>query len=153
MRIKSLMKNKKAFSAIIAALILMLIAVAAGVVVYAYVMGWIGGVQTNPPGQGIIVIDSINAVDTQNATVYVRNAGTIPVTVSAIYIDGANATINNTAVDLNINVESVKAVIIKPASDLTSGESYLVKVVCTDGTTTSSTLVTPSELPTPSPTP
>ncbi|NLD66911.1 MAG: hypothetical protein GX648_10125, partial [Crenarchaeota archaeon] len=49
MRIKSLMKNKKAFSAIIAALILMLIAVAAGVVVYAYVMGWIGGVQTNPP--------------------------------------------------------------------------------------------------------
>jgi len=152
MRIKSLMKNKKAFSAIIAALILMLIAVAAGVVVYAYVMGWIGGVQTNPPGQGIIVIDSINAVDTQNATVYVRNAGTIPVEVSSIYIDGALATINN-PVDLNINVESVKAVIIKPASDLTSGESYLVKVVCTDGTTTSSTLVTPSELPTPSPTP
>jgi flagellin-like protein len=57
MRIKSLMKNKKAFSAIIAALILMLIAVAAGVVVYAYVMGWIGGVQTNPPVSGIITIE------------------------------------------------------------------------------------------------
>ena len=76
MRIKSLMKNKKAFSAIIAALILMLIAVAAGVVVYAYVMGWIGGVQTNPPGQGIITIDSVS---NDLETVYVRNAGTIPV--------------------------------------------------------------------------
>jgi flagellin-like protein len=39
----SILKNRRAFSAVIASLILMLLAVAAGGVVYAYVMGWIGG--------------------------------------------------------------------------------------------------------------
>ena len=42
--LKKLLKSKIAFSAVVASLILMLISVAAGVVVYGYVMGWIGGV-------------------------------------------------------------------------------------------------------------
>ncbi|MDT8781619.1 MAG: hypothetical protein IAX22_03095 [Candidatus Bathyarchaeota archaeon] len=146
MRIKSLMKNKKAFSAIIAALILMLIAVAAGVVVYAYVMGWIGGVQTNPAGQGIIVIDSIDAVDTETAIVYVRNAGTIPVTVSAIYIDGSlsPSPSPSAAGGLTIPVGIVEAITVTDV--FSAGQSYLFKVVCIDGTTVSGTLVTPTTL-------
>lgn len=151
MRIKSLMKNKKAFSAIIAALILMLIAVAAGVVVYAYVMGWIGGVQTNPPGQGIIVIDSINANATTNMVdVYVRNVGTVSVTVSSIYIDDVKATVLN---ELLIPTANVEQIAVTPGVDLVEGGSYLVKVVCTDGTTTSATFAAQSPIPTPTPTP
>jgi len=68
MKLKKFYKNKRAFSAIIAALIMMLLAVAAGVVVYAYVMGWIGGAQQNPTQTGKTKFDSITA----NAT-----AGTI----------------------------------------------------------------------------
>ncbi|NLD66895.1 MAG: hypothetical protein GX648_10040, partial [Crenarchaeota archaeon] len=127
-----LMKNKKAFSAIIAALILMLIAVAAGVVVYAYVMGWIGGVQTNPPGQGIITIDSVS---NDLETVYVRNAGTIPVTLSAVYIDGIQV-LDDTYIDVGEVVE----IDISSETPTESG-SYVIKVVCTDGTTVSTTAV------------
>ena len=147
MRIKSLMKNKKAFSAIIAALILMLIAVAAGVVVYAYVMGWIGGVQTNPPGQGVIVIDSITTQTNNNTLgIYVRNAGTISVTASSIYIDGAKVN----ADESTIPVEQVMKIEVTDVT-IVEGNSYLVKVVCTDGTTVSTTFVAQAAIPTPTP--
>ena len=61
MRLKKLHNSKTGFSAVIAALILMLLAVAAGVVVYAYVMGWIGNTQQSSTSTGIMQIDSITA--------------------------------------------------------------------------------------------
>ncbi|MDD4325976.1 MAG: hypothetical protein PHC63_06070 [Candidatus Bathyarchaeota archaeon] len=138
MRIKSLMKNKKAFSAIIAALILMLIAVAAGVVVYAYVMGWIGGVQTNPPGSGIITIESYTS-----DTLYIRNHGTNTLTIDTVYIDNTpifitdSATIDNTPDPVALS--SGLNTIVFDADTFTAGN--LVKIVCDDGTTVSQTLV------------
>ena len=145
MRIKSLMKNKKAFSAIIAALILMLIAVAAGVVVYAYVMGWIGGVQTNPPVSGIITIESYTNV--QNGTdpyslLYIRNHGTTELIIDDIYIDGTRlpeATYETltaqTATDVTLDLSTLD---LTPPDKLKAGMS--IKVVCTDGTTVTQTL-------------
>jgi hypothetical protein len=87
-----LRKNKTAFSAVIASLILMLLAVAAGVVVYGYVMGWIGGAQQNPTSTGKLQIDSIVAYAgpaTGNITLYVRNVGAVSLTPSSIYVNGA----------------------------------------------------------------
>ncbi len=135
MRIKSLMKNKKAFSAIIAALILMLIAVAAGVVVYAYVMGWIGGIQTNPPASGIITIESYTSSST-NSTLYIRNHGTTSLTIDAIYIDGEIYIGPGTTINL---IESTVNAI--PVDDMKLKAGMVIKVVCTDGTTVSQTLV------------
>jgi len=139
MRIKSLMKNKKAFSAIIAALILMLIAVAAGVVVYAYVMGWIGGIQTNPPASGIITIESYT-----DSTLYIRNHGTTTLTIDAVYRNGGAIfgtgvspvpTVTPSPPDLAMGLNTLEI------SDVTFSPGDLIKIVCTDGTTVSQTLV------------
>ena len=136
MRIKRLMKNKKAFSAIIAALILMLIAVAAGVVVYAYVMGWIGGVQTNPPASGIITIESYTNSSLTEGVLYIRNHGTTQLSIDAVYINGATYAISG------VNSTTLMASSVNPieftAKTFEAGD--LVKIVCTDGTTVSQTL-------------
>ena len=141
MRIKSLMKNKKAFSAIIAALILMLIAVAAGVVVYAYVMGWIGGVQTNPPASGIITIESFTN-DGNDGILYIRNHGTTGLTIDTLYINDVllynDGTYYETLTAIDTTLETGLTDITLTDFKVKSGD--LVKIVCTDGTTVSQTL-------------
>jgi len=116
-------RGKRAFSPVIAALILMLLAVAAGVVVYTYTMGWIGGATTSPGGtQGKLLFDSIYG-DTTNSKIkiYVRNVG------------GKDLTTSFTSV--KITVQSVKYLEVnKP---MTLGYFYEVKVTCKDGTTVS----------------
>ena len=72
-------KEKKAISPIIATLLLILIAIAAGVVVYAYVIGFVGNSTTNTgSSQNQISIDNLaiaSATSSFPATVFVRNLG------------------------------------------------------------------------------
>jgi hypothetical protein len=73
---KKNLRSKTAFSAVIASLILMLIAVAAGVVVYAYVMGWIGNASQSSASTGVLSIDSVTAsVSNSQVKLYIRNSG------------------------------------------------------------------------------
>lgn len=133
MRMKSIMKNKKAFSAIIASLILMLLAVAAGVVVYAYVMGWIGNVQqTSTPGTGKLSFDSITGTaSTSKINCYLRNDGSENLTLSSYYINGVSVTPTNT----NATSLTIQSVInLQFTQTMKAGESYTVKVVCADST-------------------
>ncbi len=135
MKIKRMMKNKKAFSAVIAALILMLLAVAAGAVVYAYVMGWIGGVQQNTPNTGIMQFDSLTATaDSTNATVtaYVRNTGSTALTISSVYVAGVDET-SSATFTASLPVQGSQGITIIDLS-LNANQFYEVKVVCTDGT-------------------
>jgi len=71
--------NKKAISPIIATLLLILIAIAAGVIVYAYVVGFIGNSTTNSGGTtNTLSIDQLTVSSkTSNAlgTAYLRNEG------------------------------------------------------------------------------
>lgn len=142
MRMRKLFKNKYAFSAIVASLILMLLAVAAGVVVYAYVMGWIGGAQTSPVQTGKVQFDSITAARSGNngtITMYVRNLGSSDVTFSAAYVDGVAKTVadsTGTGFTGTLPVQTVNALYITNQT-LTVGRDYTVKLVFTDGTTLS----------------
>jgi archaeal type IV pilus assembly protein PilA len=136
-------KNKKAFSAVIASLILMLIAVAAGVVVYAYVMGWIGGAQTNSANTGIITVDQISANSTSSQIkVYVRNSGSSPVTLDKFYV-GGNAVTNATALTTTSAAIPVGGTAYLQFNNqaLTVNTSYEVKVVCSDSTQVSQSVV------------
>ena len=76
---KSNQKGKKAISPIIATLLLILIAIAAGVVVYAYVIGFVGNSTSNTgSSQNQISIDDLavaSATSSFPATVFVRNLG------------------------------------------------------------------------------
>ena len=141
-----LRKNKMAFSAVIASLIMMLLAVAAGVVVYGYVMGWIGGAQQNPTSTGKLQMDSIvanvNATGTGNVTLYVRNVGAGSLTVSSVYVNGVNQTAIPSGLANPIGVQQSAGGTVDPIVGLAlqTNVFYEVKVVCTDGTMVSTSV-------------
>jgi flagellin-like protein len=81
-------RNVKAISPVISVLMMIAVAVAASLVTYAWVMGYLG-FTTNKVGKAI-QIQSI-AFDDPTAgkiTVYVQNVGDSDVTISDIYVDG-----------------------------------------------------------------
>jgi hypothetical protein len=134
-------RAKKAFSAIIASLILMLLAVAAGVVVYGYVMGWIGGTTQNPTHTGQMQFDSLHAYATSpNGTIktYVRNVGGVDLNVSQIYIEGVGVTnVTNTNGSINGTLAIQSVIYLEVNYNMTKNNFYEVAVACKDGTTIS----------------
>jgi hypothetical protein len=137
MRLKRLLRKDKAFSAVIASLILMLLAVAAGVVVYAYVMGWIGGATGQEAGQyGELSLDTVIANSTSDViTAYVRNIGGISATPDKAYVNDYNVT-SMTSSPATIDPNAVANVTINAATPgLTKNITYEVKIICSDGTT------------------
>ena len=134
---KRFLRDKRAFSPVIAALILMLIAVAAGVVVYGYVMGWLGGATNVPPGtKGELQFDSLYATAGSPGaiTTYVRNVGQKELTLSRVYVNGGNMTFALSDYTLSVGEVSGEITVIYT---MTAGRTYEVKVTCTDGTSIS----------------
>ena len=139
--LKKMHGSKRAFSAVIASLILMLLAVAAGVVVYAYVMGWIGGATTNPRQTGHLSFDTTwaNATASQ-IKLAVRNVGGTNLVLSNVYIQGtdfsSSCTINSitlNATGYTLNVQQVAYLVIN-YTGMSVGSYYNVQVACKDGT-------------------
>lgn len=132
---KGMFRSKKGFSAIIASLILMLLAVAAGVVVYSYVMGWIGGTTNNPQRTGHLAFDDIYANATAGTIkMYVRNVGGVNLMLSKVYVDGndvANVTVIPDA-GAALNVQGVTYLSVNYS--MTTNHYYTVQVACKDGT-------------------
>lgn len=134
MKMKRQLRSKRAFSAVIASLILMLLAVAAGVVVYGYVMGWIGGATQNSTHTGQMQFDSIHADagSPGKIKIYVRNVGGTDINVTKIYVEGTD-TSNNTAItDGALPVQAVIYLEVNYA--MTKNYFYTVAVNCKDGT-------------------
>lgn len=137
MEMKRVFRSKKAFSAVIASLILMLLAVAAGVVVYAYVMGWIGGTTQNPTRTGQMQFDSLSAkAATNNIQMYIRNVGGTNLTISKIYVEGFD-TANQTAITTGTTLGVQNVDCVNVTYTMTKNYFYEVAVVCKDGTTVS----------------
>ena len=141
MKTKRQFKLKRGFSAIIASLILMLLAVAAGVVVYGYVMGWIGGATTNPRQTGHLSFDTTYAnVTGSKITLAVRNVGGTNLVLSDVYVQGVNCTGLSTINGLNLNTNPYNLTVQQVANlnitytGMTVGSYYSVQVVCKDGT-------------------
>jgi FlaG/FlaF family flagellin (archaellin) len=133
---KNLRKSAKAISPIIATLMLMLLAVAAGVIVYAYVTGWIGGAtQTSGAPKGQLQVDSITATTT-TIQVYIRNLGGEVAKVDAIYVEGNAVASVSPSLPQTIDVGKVQGFTLGSLT-LTQGHFYKVTVVCADGTTIS----------------
>ncbi len=134
---KKLLRSNRAFSAVIASLILMLLAVAAGVVVYAYVMGWIGGATQTTSHQGELQFDSIYANSTSGTLkIYVRNVGGVDLTLSKIYVDGAEkANATDAIPDAGVSIPVQDVQYLEVSQTMTENYFYEVKVTCKDGTT------------------
>jgi archaellum component FlaG (FlaF/FlaG flagellin family) len=85
-------KKRRGISTFIATLLLMVLAVAAGVVIYAYTMGYLGSFNT-PSQMGAISIDTYSLDPTVPAgsnalIVYIRNIGKSSFQLNTIYIGG-----------------------------------------------------------------
>jgi hypothetical protein len=86
-----IVKNRRGISTFIATLLLMVLAVAAGVVIYAYTMGYLGGFG-GPQTLGSISIDTYNIPTDISVDVYVRNIGKTTFVLQNAYFDGTPVT-------------------------------------------------------------
>jgi len=88
--------SRKAVSPVVATVILVLISVVAGVMLWLWVSGFTSSATAQQPALNErIKIDSVKVDKTNNGlklSVYVRNVGSIPVTISSVYIVTYNGT-------------------------------------------------------------
>uniref|UniRef100_A0A7J3Z8H8 Flagellar biosynthesis protein FlaG n=1 Tax=Ignisphaera aggregans TaxID=334771 RepID=A0A7J3Z8H8_9CREN len=140
--------HRKGVSPIIATVILVLIAVAAGVMLWLWVSGF---ASTTPTEQQAlnerIRIDAVKIKD-NIVTIYVRNIGNVDVKISAAYIlDTSNIIVasNTSTTEMPTvsrgAVEEVKVVV--SSEQLNPGYVYKVRVVTTNGVEATYTFVAP----------
>jgi flagellin-like protein len=140
MRSFRIKKNKKGVSPIIATLLLIVIAVAAAVVTYSFVTGFIGTATSQSKTQGQMSVDTGSVTNATSITLYVRDTGTQPETLSTVYVDGVLLTANTTvSITLpgTIAPNNVGTVIITDNTGTVTwntGSAHEVKLVATDGT-------------------
>jgi flagellin-like protein len=124
--------SKKGISPILATLLLIVIAVAAVIVTYAWVLTFTQQ-QATVAGRMIKFDSVVIDATVNNVTIYVRNTGTETVTIDKVYIDGKDFTKYTnltTAATLSENEVVRITTTIDPAGEFafTAGEWYKVKV-------------------------
>ncbi len=136
-RITKIRRNIKAISPVISVLLMIAVAVVASLVVYAWVIGFVGS-KTNQVGKAI-QIQSV-ALTSSGLSVYVQNVGDSNVAFSlpCVYINGVSAsgltalpTIGSTLAPGA--TESFTGVTLT-GTTFAAGQSVTVKVASTDGT-------------------
>ncbi len=145
---------RKGISPIIATVLLILIAIAAGIVIYAFATGWIGGRLNEGSGpQAVLVVETGYWDSNNNAFVlYVRNDGGVVANITRAYITDPDGNVyyidtshisNSTTLATN---GTGKGVIVSPgnvnetviyygATTLTvqKGYAYKITLVSSDG--------------------
>jgi len=127
--------GKRGVSPVIAVLLLIVIAVAAAVLTYLWVLGYIGTVQSTGGTEQLQERIKIEGVDTVNNEVYVRNIGDIKVTIDAVYVLNATGVIDSdTTVSQEIEPGEVAEISLPTGISWKSGVTYIVKAVTETGT-------------------
>ena len=129
----------RAISPVVATLILIIVAVVAGVAVYGFVTGFIAQTTSQSQSPSSIVIDAAIVDDdagtyTVNATV--RNIGQESTTVTAVYVlDAGDLSLigSDTSVSVSINPGNAVTVNANPTLPDLDGQWVIVKVVTDDG--------------------
>lgn len=124
--------ERKGISTFIATLLLMVLAVSAGVVIYAYTMGYLGGFGGTEQ-LGAMSIDEYSANSIDNVTTaYIRNIGKTTINIDTAYVDGHNCTFNASEIlegDVGlVTIDSTGKVNIE------SGKTYEIKLIAEDNT-------------------
>jgi archaeal type IV pilus assembly protein PilA len=141
-KMKNLKKNKKGVSDVIAVLLMIAIAVAASLIAYAWVMGYLGGT-TNKVGKAIQIQSMYYSTSGSGTlTIYVQNVGSGPVTLTNVYENGQNATsISFSPATLPMNQTSTVTTGLPAGFNPVNAVD--VKVVCSDGTFIEATQTVP----------
>lgn len=120
---------------LLAALLLVVIVVIASVIIYAWSTGLLGGLMPGAPSvkEGLSM-DSYNC-STTVATLYIRNVGTIDVTLESYIIEEGGAALTGPATPggtLTIPVAGYET--ITCSGSFVAGHSYTIKIITTKGT-------------------
>jgi hypothetical protein len=108
----------------------MVLAVSAGVVIYAYTMGYLGGFG-GTESLGAMSVDTYSG-DSSNITAYVRNIGGSSINITTAYINGELANITGGSVSIPEN--EVMLVDVSLSAGFTVGHTYEVKLIAEDNT-------------------
>ena len=126
--------DKRGISPIMATLLLIVIAIAAIIVTYAWITAYIGG-GTHQAGARIEFDEAFINATSDEVTIYVRNKSPSgePVTIDRVYIEGTDVTDHCTAgsEDLPVTLQAdevIKLTITGAGIDFIAGQYYTVKV-------------------------
>ncbi len=131
MKIGKLKVGRKAVNPVIATLLMIAIAVAAGILVYVWSMGLVGTLQAGGGEQTKeqVMMEAYDWTTTSTLILHMRNVGTTQIDIAEIYVEGnaqgqtATIAIDGTA-DLTCGALGFTPV---------SGRSYSIKVVTSTG--------------------
>nr|MDO8133082.1 hypothetical protein [Candidatus Njordarchaeum guaymaensis] len=131
---KKIMGKRKGISTILAALLLVVIVVVASVIVYAWATGLFGGLMPSSPSvkEGLSM-DSYKWEANNTATLFIRNVGSVDVTIESYYVEEAGQTITGPT-DLGTIIKVNDSVGVGVTWTAVSGHSYTVKLITTRGT-------------------
>ena len=133
MNLEKIQEEKKAISPIIATLLLILIAIAAGVIVYAYVVGFIGG-STSNSGGSTSVIQITNFCATKSGSTHC-NSGTDAYSISILNAGSVSISSGNAQVYFtDVTASTTGSVTCNIASAVAPGSTY----TCSDTSWTAS---------------
>jgi FlaG/FlaF family flagellin (archaellin) len=131
-------KSRRGVSTIIAVLLMIIITVAAAVIVWAFLSGYIGARTAPSTAQSVIQINAIHVADAGHASVDVQliSAGSDP-SIVAVYVNGELDNGPTYPVGLGTTMGATQLIpLAKPVA-----VGYVVKVVCADGGAASATAV------------
>jgi archaeal type IV pilus assembly protein PilA len=135
MNFKRLMKNSKAISPIFATLILIAIAVIAGVVVYMFTSGTLatmtgGGTAAQ---EKVSIQAAAGSISGGNFTVWAQNTGGGSVTITNAIIKGSSGDVLNTVATTGAPLTSGNLIQIKGLFAFAAGNSYTITLVSSNG--------------------
>ncbi|MCS7124838.1 MAG: hypothetical protein NZ932_05445 [Candidatus Bathyarchaeota archaeon] len=130
MNTKTLLKSRRGISPILATLLLIVIAVAAIVVTYAWIMTYMSSAGQQAGVQ--LVLDTVSWPNSTTIKLYVRNVGTSNAIIDAVYIGTSAANLvpaNHNGRNKAVPAEGADALEITIDYTWTSGTTYYFKVV------------------------
>ena len=127
-------RNSRGISTFVAVLLLILLAVAAGVVIYAYTMGYFGNLGgTSTPGT--ISLDSATLNGTTHVMkAYIRNVGRGSVDFDNVYVDGTLVPDGNVTASPDPVSEGDVSEITVTYWAFETPNTYEIKIVAEDNT-------------------
>jgi FlaG/FlaF family flagellin (archaellin) len=129
-----MIEKRRGVSTFIAVLLLMALAVSAGVVIYSYTMGYLGGLGgTSLPGA--LSLDTATCDEsTSTMTAYIRNIGKGSFTLSSAYVDGILVPTGNMTQSPALLTEGNVAQLDIVYWSFTAPTSYEIKIIGKDNT-------------------
>lgn len=123
--------RRRGISTLMAALLLLILAISAGAIIYAYTMGFLGGFRATPSKQGVLALDSAKCT-TEEIKAYIRNIGGGTVIIDRAYVNGR--AVEGAGYVFQVDDSELEAgesteVTIKIPGGFQPGRSYEVKIV------------------------